>query len=114
MIALGAHRLKCEYPLIEGAHSRPAGGAALSSRPPERGKRENRNNENVAISLTGSPIQSARMCRNLLEGHEAGLNLLIRARDPHEANCASGKPCSCTGVPRFYEYLQTRIRIFPD
>jgi thioester reductase-like protein len=68
----------------------------------------------VAIFLTGSTgYIGAHVAANLLEGHEAGLNLLIRARDPHEAELRLWQALQLhLEFPRFYEYLQTRIRIF--
>ena len=68
----------------------------------------------MAIFLTGSTgYIGARVAANLLEGHEAGLNLLIRARDPREAELRLWQALQLhLEFPRFYEYLQTRIRIF--
>ncbi len=68
----------------------------------------------MAIFLTGSTgYIGAHVAANLLEGHEAGLNLLIRARDPREAELRLWQALQLhLEFPRFYEYLQTRIRIF--
>jgi thioester reductase-like protein len=68
----------------------------------------------VAIFLTGSTgYIGAHVAANLLEAHEAGLNLLIRARDPREAELRLWQALQLhLEFPRFYEYLQTRIRIF--
>jgi len=68
----------------------------------------------VAIFLTGSTgYIGAHIAANLLGQHGASLNLLVRARDPHEAElrlwCAMQLHMS---FPRFYEYLQTKIRVF--
>ena len=68
----------------------------------------------MAIFLTGSTgYIGAHVAANLMETHEAGLNLLIRARDPHEAELRLWQALQLhLEFPRFYEYLQTRIRIF--
>jgi len=50
---------------------------------------------------------------NLLQDHGASLNLLVRARDPHEAEVRLWQGLQLhMDFPAFYEYLQTRIRIF--
>ena len=68
----------------------------------------------MAIFLTGSTgYIGAHVAANLLEGHDAALNVLIRARDPHEAEVRLWRALQLhMDFPRFYEYLQTRIRIF--
>jgi len=68
----------------------------------------------VAIFLTGATgYIGAHVAANLLQGHDAGLNLLVRARDPHEAEVRLWRALQLhMEFPRFYEYLQTRIRIF--
>jgi thioester reductase-like protein len=68
----------------------------------------------VAIFLTGSTgYIGAHVAANLLQGYDASLNLLIRARDPHEAEVRLWRALQLhMDFPRFYEYLQTRIRIF--
>jgi thioester reductase-like protein len=69
----------------------------------------------VAIFLTGSTgYIGAHVAANLLELHGAALNLLIRGKDPQEAATRlwSGLQLHLD-FPRFYEHLQTRIRIFP-
>jgi thioester reductase-like protein len=68
----------------------------------------------VAIFLTGSTgYIGAHVTANLLEQHGASLNLLVRARDPQEA---AGRLWQALQLhldfPRFYEYFQTRMRIF--
>jgi len=68
----------------------------------------------VAIFLTGSTgYIGALVTANLLEQHGASLNLLVRARDPQEA---AGRLWQALQLhldfPRFYEYFQTRMRIF--
>jgi nucleoside-diphosphate-sugar epimerase len=68
----------------------------------------------VAIFLTGSTgYIGAHVAANLLQDHGASLNLLVRARDPQEAQMRlwQGLQMHLT-FPRFFEFLQTRIRIF--
>jgi thioester reductase-like protein len=68
----------------------------------------------VAIFLTGSTgYIGAHVAANLLEGHGGSLNLLVRARDPRQAEVRLWHALQLhLDFPRFYEYLQTRIRIF--
>lgn len=68
----------------------------------------------MAIFLTGSTgYIGAHVAANLLEGHSASLNLLVRARDAHEAEVRLWRALQLhLDFPRFYEYLQTRVRIF--
>jgi thioester reductase-like protein len=68
----------------------------------------------VAIFLTGATgYIGAHVAANLLEGYGAALNLLVRARDPHEAEVRLWRALQLhMDFPRFDEYLQTRIRIF--
>jgi thioester reductase-like protein len=68
----------------------------------------------VAIFLTGSTgYIGAHVAANLLNDHGASLNLLVRARDPHEAEERLWRGLQLhMDFPAFYEYLQTRIRIF--
>jgi nucleoside-diphosphate-sugar epimerase len=68
----------------------------------------------VAIFLTGSTgYIGAHVAANLLEGYGASLNLLLRAGDPHQAEVRLWRALQLhMDFPRFYEYLQTRIRIF--
>ncbi len=68
----------------------------------------------MAIFLTGSTgYIGAHVAANLLEQHGASLNLLVRARDQQEA---AGRLWQALQLhlefPRFYEYFQTRMRIF--
>ena len=68
----------------------------------------------MAIFLTGSTgYIGAHVTANLLEQHGASLNLLVRARDPQEA---AGRLWQALQLhldfPRFYDYFQTRMRIF--
>lgn len=68
----------------------------------------------MAIFLTGSTgYIGAHVAANLLEEHGASLNLLVRARDPHEAEMRLWRALQLhLDFPHFYEYLQTRVRIF--
>jgi thioester reductase-like protein len=67
----------------------------------------------VAIFLTGSTgYIGAHVAANLLESG-ASMNLLVRARDPHDAELRLWRAFQLhLDFPHFYEYLQTRIRIF--
>ena len=68
----------------------------------------------MAIFLTGSTgYIGAHIAANLLDNHGAALNLLVRARDPHEAEVRMWQGLQLhMDFPRFYEHLQTRVRIF--
>jgi thioester reductase-like protein len=68
----------------------------------------------VAIFLTGSTgYIGAHVAANLLQDHGAALNVLVRARDPQEAELRLWHALQLhLDFPRFYEFLQTRIRIF--
>ena len=68
----------------------------------------------MAIFLTGSTgYIGAHVAANLLEEHGAALNVLVRARDPHEAEVRLWQALQLhLDFPRFYEHLQTRVRIF--
>jgi thioester reductase-like protein len=68
----------------------------------------------VAIFLTGSTgYIGAHVAANLLQGHGASLNLLVRARDQQEAQLRLWQSMQLhLQFPGFYEYLQTKIRIF--
>ena len=68
----------------------------------------------MAIFLTGSTgYIGAHVAANLLTEHGASLNLLVRARDPHEAEERLWRGLQLhLDFPAFYEYLQTRIRVF--
>jgi thioester reductase-like protein len=67
----------------------------------------------VAIFLTGSTgYIGAHVASNLLESG-AALNLLVRARDAREAELRLWQALQLHfKFPRFYEFLQTRIRVF--
>jgi len=68
----------------------------------------------VAIFLTGSTgYIGAHVAANLLQGYGASLNLLVRARDPREAELRLWQALQLhLDFQRFYEFLQTRVRIF--
>ena len=68
----------------------------------------------MAIFLTGSTgYIGAHVAANLLQGHGASLNLLVRARDPQEAQLRLWQSLQLhLQFPGFYESLQTKIRIF--
>jgi thioester reductase-like protein len=68
----------------------------------------------VAIFLTGSTgYIGAHVAANLLTEHGASLNLLVRARDARETEERLWRGLQLhLEFPGFYEYLQTRIRIF--
>ena len=68
----------------------------------------------MAIFLTGSTgYIGAHIAANLLSEHGAALNLLVRARDPHEAEERLWRGLQLhMQFPAFYEFLQTRVRIF--
>jgi thioester reductase-like protein len=69
----------------------------------------------VAIFLTGSTgYIGAHVAANLLETHGAALNLLVRGKDTQDAAVRLWSALQLhLDFPRFYEHLQTRIRIFP-
>jgi thioester reductase-like protein len=68
----------------------------------------------VAIFLTGATgYIGAHVAANLLDTHEASLNLLVRAKDDQEAAVRLWRALQLhMEFPRFFEQLQTRIRIF--
>jgi nucleoside-diphosphate-sugar epimerase len=67
----------------------------------------------VAIFLTGATgYIGAHVASNLLESG-AALNLLVRARDAREAELRLWQALQLhLKFPRFYEFLQTRVRVF--
>ena len=69
----------------------------------------------MAIFLTGSTgYIGAHVATNLLEQHGASLNVLVRARDPQDAALRLWQAWQLhLDFPHFYEYLQTRVRVFP-
>jgi len=68
----------------------------------------------VAIFLTGSTgYIGAHVAANLLEGHTDPLNLLVRAKDQHEAEVRLWQALQLhLDFPRFHHHLHSRIRIF--
>jgi len=68
----------------------------------------------VAIFLTGSTgYIGAHVAANLLGEQGASLNVLVRARDAREAEERIWRGLQLhLDFPGFYEYLQTRIRVF--
>jgi long-chain acyl-CoA synthetase len=68
----------------------------------------------VAIFLTGGTgYIGAHVAANLLDQHDATLNLLVRGRDPRDAELRLWQALQLhLPFPRFYEYLQAKIRIF--
>ena len=68
----------------------------------------------MAIFLTGGTgYIGAHVAANLLDQHDATLNLLVRASDPREAELRLWQALQLhLPFPRFYEYLQAKIRIF--
>ncbi len=68
----------------------------------------------MAIFLTGSTgYIGAHIAANLLERQGASLNLLVRAADAHEAEVRLWQALQLhMDFPRFYEHLQTCIRVF--
>jgi long-chain acyl-CoA synthetase len=68
----------------------------------------------VAIFLTGGTgYIGAHVAANLLDRHDATLNLLVRGRDPREAELRLWNALQLhMPFPKFYEYLQAKIRIF--
>ena len=68
----------------------------------------------MAIFLTGATgYIGAHVAANLLEQHEATLNLLVRGRDPQDAAVRLWYALQLhLPFHRFYDHLQTKIRIF--
>ncbi len=68
----------------------------------------------MAIFLTGSTgYIGAHVAANLLDEHGASLNLLVRARDARSAEERLWQGLQMhLDFPRFYEFLQTKVRIF--
>jgi thioester reductase-like protein len=69
----------------------------------------------VAIFLTGSTgYIGAHVAANLLDAHGAALNVLVRGKSPQDTAVRLWNALQLhMDFPRFYEHLQTRIRIFP-
>ena len=68
----------------------------------------------MAIFLTGGTgYIGAHLAANLLDQHGASLNLLVRARDQEDAGLRLWQALQLHfEFPRFYEYLQTKVRVF--
>jgi thioester reductase-like protein len=68
----------------------------------------------MAIFLTGSTgYIGAHVAVNLLRDHGAALNVLVRARDAGEAQGRLWQALQLhLEFPQFYEFLQTRVRVF--
>jgi thioester reductase-like protein len=68
----------------------------------------------MAIFLTGSTgYIGAHVAANLLRDHGAALNVLVRARDVSEAEARLWQALQLhLEFPQFYEFLQTRVRVF--
>ena len=68
----------------------------------------------MAIFLTGATgYIGAHVAANLLDQHDATLNVLVRGRDPRDAEVRLWNALQLhLPFPRFYEYLQVKIRIF--
>ncbi len=68
----------------------------------------------MAIFLTGSTgYIGAHVASNLLEQHGAALNVLVRAKNPREAELRLWQALQLhLEFPRFYEHLQTKVRVF--
>jgi thioester reductase-like protein len=68
----------------------------------------------MAIFLTGSTgYIGAHVAANLLRDHGVALNVLVRARDAGEAENRLWQGLQLhMDFPEFYEYLQTRVRVF--
>jgi thioester reductase-like protein len=68
----------------------------------------------MAIFLTGSTgYIGAHVAANLLRDHGAALNVLVRARDVSEAEGRLWQALQLhIEFPQFYEFLQTRVRVF--
>jgi len=68
----------------------------------------------MATFLTGSTgYIGAHVAANLLRDHGAALNVLVRARDVREAEGRLWQAMQLhLEFPQFYEFLQTRIRVF--
>jgi len=68
----------------------------------------------MAIFLTGSTgYIGAHVAANLLRDHGASLNVLVRAKDGGEAQGRLWQALQLhLEFPQFYEFLQTRVRVF--
>ena len=68
----------------------------------------------MAIFITGSTgYLGAHLASELLQGHADSLNLLVRAKDQHEAEVRFWRAMQLhVDFPRFYGFLKSRINIF--
>ncbi len=68
----------------------------------------------MAIFLTGGTgYIGAHVAANLLDQHDATLNVLVRGRDARDAELRLWRALQLhLPFPKFYEYLQAKIRIF--
>ena len=68
----------------------------------------------MAIFLTGSTgYIGAHVAANLLSQHDATVNLLVRGRDPRDAELRLWNALQLhMPFPAFFEYLQAKVRIF--
>jgi thioester reductase-like protein len=68
----------------------------------------------MAIFLTGATgYIGAHVAANLLQQYDSTLNLLVRGHDTHDAEVRLWRAMQLhMPFPRFYEYLQAKIRIF--
>ncbi len=68
----------------------------------------------MAIFLTGSTgYIGAHVAANLLRDHGVALNVLVRSRDPREAESRLWQALQLhMKFPQFHEFLQTRVRVF--
>src|SRR6202790_3948384 len=97
-----------------------AGANGSANNSPAHGYRKRRRCEDgdewsyVAIFLTGGTgYIGAHVAANLLEQHDAALNLLVRGRDARDAELRLWNALQLhLPFPKFYEYLQSKIRIF--
>jgi thioester reductase-like protein len=61
----------------------------------------------------GTGYIGAHVAANLLDQHDATINLLVRGRDPRDAEVRLWNALQLhIPFPKFYEYLQAKIRIF--
>jgi thioester reductase-like protein len=68
----------------------------------------------MAIFLTGATgYVGAHVAALLLEKHQDKLNLLVRAKDEHEAEVRLWRAMQLhLGFPRFFDHLKTRVTVF--
>lgn len=68
----------------------------------------------MAIFITGSTgYLGAHVAADLLQGHADSLNLLVRAKDPHQAELRLWQALQLhMEFPRFHDFLKSQISIF--